>query len=90
FPLKLAYNTLKSRSLLKKLKANFVIGFGGYVSGPIGLAAAQINIPVIIHEQNAKIGLTNLILAKFATTIFLAFEIENLHKQFISKQIAKK
>ncbi|MDE4944829.1 glycosyltransferase, partial [Francisella tularensis] len=49
FPLKLAYNTLKSRILLKKLKANLVIGFGCYVSGPICLAAAQINIPVIIH-----------------------------------------
>ncbi|ABK90081.1 undecaprenyldiphospho-muramoylpentapeptide beta-N-acetylglucosaminyltransferase [Francisella tularensis subsp. novicida] len=89
FPLKLAYNTLRSRSLLKKLKADLVIGFGGYVSGPICLAAALINIPVIIHEQNAKIGLTNRILAKFATTICLAFEIENLHKQFSSKQLAK-
>ncbi|MDE4957475.1 glycosyltransferase, partial [Francisella tularensis subsp. holarctica] len=61
FPLKLAYTTLQSRSLLKKLNANLVIGFGGYVSGPICLAAAQINIPVIIHEQYAKIGLTNRI-----------------------------
>lgn len=89
FPLKLVYNTIKSRSLLKKLKADLVIGFGGYVSGPICLAATQINIPVIIHEQNAKIGLTNRILAKFATTICLGFEIENLLKQFSAKQLAK-
>ncbi|MDE4990576.1 glycosyltransferase, partial [Francisella tularensis subsp. holarctica] len=76
-------------SLLKKLKAKLVIGFGGYVSWPICLAAAQINIPVIIHEQNAKICLTNRILAKFATTICLAFEIENLQKQFSSKHLEK-
>ena len=89
FPIKLAYNTLKSRTLLKKLKADLVIGFGGYVSGPICLAAAQINIPIIIHEQNAKIGLTNRILAKLATTICLAFTIENLHNQFSFKQLAR-
>ncbi|QEO57187.1 undecaprenyldiphospho-muramoylpentapeptide beta-N-acetylglucosaminyltransferase [Francisella marina] len=89
FPFKLISSTLKARKLLAKLKIDLVIGFGGYVSGPICLAAAQKNIPIIIHEQNAKIGLTNRILAKLATKICLAFEIQDIHQRLNSKQMAK-
>ncbi|AIT08949.1 UDP-diphospho-muramoylpentapeptide beta-N-acetylglucosaminyltransferase [Candidatus Francisella endociliophora] len=89
FPFRLAISTLKARALLKKFKTDLVIGFGGYVSGPICLAAVQKNIPIIIHEQNAKIGFTNRILAKLATKICLAFDIDDLNTYFNSKQLKR-
>lgn len=89
FPFRLLISTLKARSILKNFNTDIVIGFGGYVSGPICLAAVQKNIPVIIHEQNAKIGFTNRMLAKLASKICLAFDIENLNNYFNHKQLKK-
>lgn len=89
FPFTLISSTLKARKILKKLKIDLVIGFGGYVSGPICLAAVQKDIPIIIHEQNAKIGLTNRILAKLATKVCLAFDVEDIQKRLSPKQLAK-
>ena len=88
-PFKLVLNTLKSRSIITKTKADIVIGFGGYVSGPICLAAKSKKVPVIIHEQNAKMGLTNKVLSKLATKICLAFDIYNLETFFNTKQLSK-
>ncbi len=59
--------------LLKKLKANLVLGMGGYVSGPSVLAARCLNIPVVIHEQNAIAGKTNQLAARFAKKVLTAF-----------------
>ena len=89
FPFKLIISTIKARKILKKFKTDLVIGFGGYVSGPICLAAVQKSIPIIIHEQNAKIGLTNRVLAKLATKICLAFDIDNIKEIFSAKQLEK-
>ena len=89
FPAKLAVSTFKARAILDKTKADMVIGFGGYVSGPICLAAKLKKVPVIIHEQNAKIGLTNRVLAKLATKICFAFEIDNIKNYLNPKQLAK-
>ncbi|GAB4223061.1 MAG: undecaprenyldiphospho-muramoylpentapeptide beta-N-acetylglucosaminyltransferase [Francisella sp.] len=89
FPIKLIFNILKARKILKKIKADLIIGFGGYASGPICLAGVITNTPIIIHEQNAKIGLTNRILAKFATKICLAFEIQDIHKYFNKNQLTR-
>jgi UDP-N-acetylglucosamine--N-acetylmuramyl-(pentapeptide) pyrophosphoryl-undecaprenol N-acetylglucosamine transferase len=89
FPIKLAFNTLEARSMLKKMKVDLVIGFGGFASGPICLAAKSKGIPIIIHEQNAKIGLTNRVLAKLASRICLAFDIDDLKNHFNEKQLKK-
>lgn len=59
--------------LLKKLKPNVVLGMGGYVSGPSALAARCLNIPVVIHEQNAIAGKTNQLVARFAKKVLTAF-----------------
>lgn len=80
FPFKLAKAVLRARKVLKQRKAEVVIGFGGYASGTGGLAAAQLGIPLIIHEQNAKAGLTNRKLAHFARTILLAFPVSGFEK----------
>jgi UDP-N-acetylglucosamine--N-acetylmuramyl-(pentapeptide) pyrophosphoryl-undecaprenol N-acetylglucosamine transferase len=46
-----------------------VVGFGGYVSLPVGLAAAVAGIPLVLHEQNAVPGLANRVLSRWATTV---------------------
>jgi UDP-N-acetylglucosamine--N-acetylmuramyl-(pentapeptide) pyrophosphoryl-undecaprenol N-acetylglucosamine transferase len=60
-------------SVMKKVKPDAVLGMGGFASGPGGLAARILGIPLVIHEQNAVAGMTNKILAKFSTTIMTAF-----------------
>ncbi|CDL37408.1 UDP-N-acetylglucosamine--N-acetylmuramyl-(pentapeptide) pyrophosphoryl-undecaprenol N-acetylglucosamine transferase [Citrobacter freundii] len=49
---------------MKQFKPDVVLGMGGYVSGPGGLAAWSLGIPVVLHEQNGIAGLTNKWLAK--------------------------
>lgn len=51
-----------------------MVGFGGYVSAPGGIAARLTKTPLIIHEQNAIAGMSNRYLAKMATKVLQAFE----------------
>lgn len=59
--------------LCRQLQPDLVIGFGGYASGPGGLAAWLQGVPLLIHEQNAVAGTTNKLLAKFAKAVLVAF-----------------
>ncbi|MEJ2608831.1 MAG: undecaprenyldiphospho-muramoylpentapeptide beta-N-acetylglucosaminyltransferase [Candidatus Thiodiazotropha sp.] len=59
--------------VLRKTRPNLVLGMGGFVTGPGGLAARLMRIPLVIQEQNAIPGLTNRILARFAKKVFEAF-----------------
>ncbi|HEU4356217.1 MAG TPA: undecaprenyldiphospho-muramoylpentapeptide beta-N-acetylglucosaminyltransferase [Actinomycetota bacterium] len=54
-------------------RADVVVGMGGYVSVPVGLAAARARRPLVIHEQNAVPGLANRLLARRARTVALTF-----------------
>ncbi|AUY24199.1 MAG: undecaprenyldiphospho-muramoylpentapeptide beta-N-acetylglucosaminyltransferase [Mixta calida] len=63
----------QARSIMKAWKPDVVLGMGGYVSGPGGLAAWSCGIPVVLHEQNGIAGLTNKWLAKLATKVMQAF-----------------
>ncbi len=56
----------QSRRVVNELDPVFVLGAGGYVTGPGGLAAWLRRIPVIIHEQNAVVGTANRLLARIA------------------------
>ncbi len=58
---------------LRRRRPVAVLGLGGFVSGPGGLAAWLTRRPLLIHEQNAVAGTTNRILARFAQRIFGAF-----------------
>ncbi|MFT3706639.1 MAG: undecaprenyldiphospho-muramoylpentapeptide beta-N-acetylglucosaminyltransferase [Archangium sp.] len=60
--------------LLRKYKPDVVVGVGGYSSGPVVLMAWLLRIPTAIQEQNALPGLTNKVLGRFASAIFLSFE----------------
>lgn len=59
--------------IMLKIKPAAVLGMGGFASGPGGIAAWLMRIPLLIHEQNAIAGLTNKILSKFACRILAAF-----------------
>lgn len=64
---------LQARKHLKKWQPDAVLGMGGYVSGPGGIAAWTMGIPVVLHEQNGVAGLTNQWLSKIARKVFQAF-----------------
>ena len=61
----------KVNKLLDDLKPDVVVGFGGYVSGPVLRVAAKRGIPTAIHEQNAYPGITNKALAKQVDAVML-------------------
>lgn len=63
-----------SKKILKQFKPDIVIGFGGYPSASIVLAATQKHIKTMIHEQNSIIGLTNKILIKRVDEIICCYE----------------
>lgn len=58
---------------MKAYKPDAVLGMGGYVSGPGGLAAWLCGVPVVLHEQNGIAGLTNRWLSKIAKRVLQAF-----------------
>lgn len=64
---------LQAKRVIKKFRPQVVLGMGGYASGPGGVAAYLQGIPVVLHEQNAKAGLTNRLLFKIAKRALLGF-----------------
>ncbi|QLB19510.1 undecaprenyldiphospho-muramoylpentapeptide beta-N-acetylglucosaminyltransferase [Mannheimia granulomatis] len=64
---------MQARKIIQNYKPDAVLGMGGYVSGPGGIAAKLCGVPVILHEQNAVAGLTNVWLAKVARRVLQAF-----------------
>ncbi len=72
--LKLIKGLYESFTILRAFKPDWVIGTGGYVSGPILFVAARRGHKTLIHEQNAYPGLTNRILSKFVNKIAVSFD----------------
>jgi len=71
--LALAVGTFQAWRLLKRLKPDVVVGFGGYASAPTMLAATFTSIPTLIHEQNALLGRANRLLAGRVNGIATSF-----------------
>ena len=65
----------RARSLLSELAPDAVMGGGGYVAGPVGLAAASLRVPLVLTEADSHLGLTNRLLAPFARRVCLAFPL---------------
>ncbi|MCP2040884.1 UDP-N-acetylglucosamine--N-acetylmuramyl-(pentapeptide) pyrophosphoryl-undecaprenol N-acetylglucosamine transferase [Neisseria sp. HSC-16F19] len=59
--------------IIRRYRVDAVIGFGGFVTFPGGVAAKLCGIPVIIHEQNAVPGLANKVLSRWARRVLYAF-----------------
>lgn len=72
-PFRLFFAVLQSLRMIRSIKPDVVVGFGGFVSGPGGIAAWLLRKKLMIHEQNAKPGTTNKWLARVATKIFEGF-----------------
>lgn len=70
----LLFCTFSVKKILRKFKPDVVVGFGGYVSGPVVRTAAKMGIPTAIHEQNAYPGITNKTLAKLVDRVMLTAE----------------
>jgi UDP-N-acetylglucosamine--N-acetylmuramyl-(pentapeptide) pyrophosphoryl-undecaprenol N-acetylglucosamine transferase len=67
---------VRARALLGELAPDAVLGGGGYVAGPVGLAALTRRIPLVLSEADSHLGLTNRLLAPFARRVCLSFPIE--------------
>ncbi|MFK7865174.1 MAG: undecaprenyldiphospho-muramoylpentapeptide beta-N-acetylglucosaminyltransferase [Pseudohongiellaceae bacterium] len=63
----------QSLKVLRKTKPDCVLGMGGFVCGPAGIAARIRGIPLLIHEQNATAGLTNRLLCVISNKVLEAF-----------------
>ncbi|MCI5049158.1 MAG: undecaprenyldiphospho-muramoylpentapeptide beta-N-acetylglucosaminyltransferase [Rickettsiales bacterium] len=61
---KVGLGVMQARSILKKLKPKAVVGFGGYPSFPTMLAASQLRLNTVIHEQNSVLGKANRVLCQ--------------------------
>jgi UDP-N-acetylglucosamine--N-acetylmuramyl-(pentapeptide) pyrophosphoryl-undecaprenol N-acetylglucosamine transferase len=72
-PLRIANAVAQAIGVLRRVRPRSVLGAGGYVSGPGGIAAWVMRIPLLIHEQNAIAGLTNRWLARLANQVLEAF-----------------
>ncbi|EMP57511.1 undecaprenyldiphospho-muramoylpentapeptide beta-N- acetylglucosaminyltransferase [Marinobacter santoriniensis NKSG1] len=60
-------------TIVRRVKPDCVVGMGGFVTGPGGVAAWITRTPLVVHEQNAIAGMTNRILVRFAETVLEAF-----------------
>ena len=59
-------------AVLDRVRAEVVVGFGGYVAGPAYLAARQRSLPIVVHEANARPGVANRLAARMTTRVFTA------------------
>jgi UDP-N-acetylglucosamine--N-acetylmuramyl-(pentapeptide) pyrophosphoryl-undecaprenol N-acetylglucosamine transferase len=66
----------EARRILRERGADVVMGGGGYVAGPAGLAASRSGIPLVLTEADSHLGLANRLLARRARRVCLAFPIE--------------
>lgn len=64
----------KSTKILKDFKPDVVVTFGGYIGLPVAIAAFLLKIPVVLHEQTQKAGLSSKLISKFSTVILVSFE----------------
>lgn len=64
----------RALGIIRDFKPQLCFGAGGYVTVPVGLAAWLSRVPLVIHEQNSRAGLSNRILGKVAKLIMVGFE----------------
>ena len=71
---RLAASTLIAWRWLGAERPDVVLGFGGYVSIPVGFAAALRRIPLVLHEQNSVPGLANRTLSRWAVAVGVTYQ----------------
>ena len=83
------YSLLKSAAILRKEKADLIIGFGGYVSFPISIISKFFNLPLVLYENNLILGRTNKYLLPYAKKILLAKIIKANFPEKYKKKICE-
>jgi len=71
----------EARKALRRRGADVVMGGGGFVAGPAGLAAAMTRTPLVLTEADSHLGLANRLLARRARRVCLAFPIEGREEE---------
>lgn len=84
---KLRKGSRQAKEIINEFNPDVVIGTGGYASAPVVKTAQKMKIPTFIQEQNAIPGVTNKILEKRASKVFLGFEEASEHFKFPKKHI---
>jgi UDP-N-acetylglucosamine--N-acetylmuramyl-(pentapeptide) pyrophosphoryl-undecaprenol N-acetylglucosamine transferase len=79
--LRAARAVVTSIRLLRRLRVDAVMGGGGYVAGPVGLAAVLLRIPLVLTEADSHLGISNRLLAPFARRVCLAFPISGRERE---------
>ncbi|NTX99677.1 undecaprenyldiphospho-muramoylpentapeptide beta-N-acetylglucosaminyltransferase [Deinococcus sp. JMULE3] len=72
--LRAGQGVLQARSVLNRLKPGVVVGYGGFASLPGVLAAQSLGVPTVLHEQNARLGLTQRLAVRKARAVGTAYE----------------
>ena len=72
-PLQIGWALMQALAVIRRRRPAAVLGMGGFVSGPGGVAAWLTRRPLVIHEQNAAAGMTNRLLARLARVVLQAF-----------------
>lgn len=88
-PFKIVGAILQARQYIKTWQPDAVLGMGGYVSGPGGVAAWLSGVPVVLHEQNAVAGLTNQWLSRIASRVLQAFPGAFSGKEVVGNPVRK-
>lgn len=84
---KILKSTRDAKRWFADVRPDVVVGFGGYVSIPVGRAAEIMNIPVVVHEQNSVMGMANKYLGKRAKAVALTYEVAGSALDDMSKVV---
>jgi UDP-N-acetylglucosamine--N-acetylmuramyl-(pentapeptide) pyrophosphoryl-undecaprenol N-acetylglucosamine transferase len=72
-PLRLLKAFWQSVGVIRRVKPDVVVGFGGYIAFPAGMMSVLLGKPLVLHEQNSVAGMVNKVLAMVADRVFTAF-----------------
>ena len=72
-PLRLLRAFWQSVRVIRRVKPDVVLGFGGYIAFPAGMMSVLLGKPLVLHEQNSVAGMVNKVLARVADRVFTAF-----------------
>ncbi|MFW2437819.1 MAG: undecaprenyldiphospho-muramoylpentapeptide beta-N-acetylglucosaminyltransferase [Arenicellales bacterium] len=91
-PFKIIYAMLQTAAIIYRRRPAAALGMGGFVSGPGGLMASLLRVPLLIHESNAVVGLTNKWLAKIANEVLVGFPdvlVGSRHRHYVGNPVRK-
>jgi UDP-N-acetylglucosamine--N-acetylmuramyl-(pentapeptide) pyrophosphoryl-undecaprenol N-acetylglucosamine transferase len=72
-PFRLLRACWQAAQVLRRVKPQVVLGFGGYITVPAGVVSGLMGVPLVLHEQNRIAGMANRLLAMWAKGVFTAF-----------------